>query len=76
MAITYKKLAESTGPMGDSEIPEGDEWKYVCVEESATQSPVKKSMTYAGVKAQLDSAEALVASLTAQLAEVEAKAKS
>lgn len=74
MAKTYKKLSTSTPPVGD--VPEGDEWKHIDVEESVTQSPMKSHATYAMIKADIENAEALVVTLTAKLAEIEAKAKS
>ena len=74
MATTYKKLSTSTPAM--EEQAEGEEWKVVNVEKSVTQSPMKSTYTYAQVNAELDVAKARVAELEADLAEIEAKAKS
>ena len=74
MAISYKKL-DTKDPMPEDGKDE-DKWKYQYVEKSVTQSPRKNSTTYAECKAQLDSAKARVAELEADLAEIEAKAKS
>jgi hypothetical protein len=44
------KISGTAGPMDGNTPDEADEWKYQIVEESATQSPIKKTMTYAMVK--------------------------
>ena len=75
MAITYKKLDDSAMPPS-SDIPEDEQWKYVSVEESVTQSPAKQTYSYAAVKTDLDRAVERVDELTARLAKIEEKAKS
>jgi len=74
MATTYKKL-DTTGPL-PSDVKDADKWKYQNVEKSVTQSPIKRSMSYAECKSMLDSAKARVAELEADLAAIEEKAKS
>ena len=74
MATTYKKLSTSTPAMENQ--AEGEEWKLVNVEKSVTQSPMKSTHSYSQVKSDLDVAKARVAELEADLAEIEAKAKS
>ena len=74
MATPYKKL-DIQDPIPE-DVKDEDKWKYQNVEKSVTQSPLKSSISYAQCKSQLDSAKARVAELEADLAEIEAKAKS
>lgn len=74
MAISYKKL-NSVMPMPD-DVKDEDKWKYQSVEKSVTQSPLKSNISYSECKSLLDNAKARVAELEADLAEIEAKAKS
>ena len=73
MAISYKKLSSNKAL---DDVAEDDKWKFQDVEKSVTQSPMKSINNYASVKSQLDDAKAKVAELEADLAEIEAKAKS
>jgi archaellum component FlaC len=74
MATSYKKM-DTTDPIPE-DVKDEDKWKYQNVEKSVTQSPMKSRVSYEQCKSQLDSAKARVAELEADLAEIEAKAKS
>ena len=74
MATTYKKLS-TTMPTSEG-IAEEDKWKYINVEKSVSQSPMKSTYTYDSVKHELDAAKARVVELEADLVEIEEKAKS
>lgn len=74
MSVTFKKLDYSQPATG--EVAEEDKWKHVSVEKSVSQSPMKSVHSYNAMKSELDDLKAKVAELEADLAKVEAKAKS